>query len=360
VIFSPGELARDLARGLAAREDIDLTLFTAGEVDCGVKCVAADWSGLEAELAGRGYGLTTLMAKHPALFVAMARQLQAEIIAAAYAAANRGEFDLVHIYTNEEDLGLQFAELCSKPVLFTHHDPYNFLVKYKSVFERYKQHNFISMSIAQQATAPKGMNFIANIYHGLDEGEYQPSFNRGEYLLYSGRIVAEKGVELAVAAARRAGLPLKIMGKYYKDDYFTKQIEPNLGDGIEYVGFLQGEAKEAMMRGAVATIMPSRFSEPFGMVAIESLALGTPVIASRNGALPEIIKAENGRLIEVATVAGAEDGRTVAELAEAMQEFWQMDEGATKQRREAARASFINGFTLRRVCTQFTLLDSLR
>ncbi|MCL2095116.1 glycosyltransferase [Candidatus Saccharibacteria bacterium] len=381
VIFSPGELARDLVGGLArwgdggvTRGDVEVTLWTPGAVKVFgadgalVRNETADWSGLESELDARGYGLLTFAAKHPALFVAMARQLQAEIISEAYAAANRGEYDVVHIYTNEEDLALQFANLCNKPVLFTHHDPYNFLIKYKSVFPRYKHHNFISTSIVQQETAPAGTNFVANIYHGVSENDYKPSFNRGRYLLYLGRIVAEKGVEIAVKAARKANLPLKIMGKYYQDGYFGAEIEPFLGDDVEYVGFLQGEEKLELIRGAVATVVPSRFMEPFGMVAIESLALGTPVIASKNGALPEIVgkrgggsrggggsrkggcPVECGYLIDVAReVDEKKDEKSIDALARVMGEVWRMDDRATDAKRRAARADFEERWTLEKM-----------
>ncbi len=363
VIFSPGELVRELVRGLAALPDLEVTLFTPGPVKCAVKNITADWSGLTAELERRKYPLTTLASRHPSLFVALARQLQAEIVATTYARANAGEFDVVHVYTNEEDLALQFAELCDKPVLFTHHDPYNFLIKYKSVFPRYRHNNYISTSMVQQKTAPTGTNFVANIYHGLDETKYQPSFGRGEYFVYSGRLVAEKGVELAVRAARYASLPLKIIGKYYQEGYFEEQIQPLLNEQIEYLGFQRGEAMKDTLRHAAALIVPSRFAEPFGMVAIEALALGTPVIASKNGALPEIIQdGKNGFLVDVAEKAEPNvDQKSINQITAAMQQIWQANDGAdTKvvdsvgprsvtELRQAARQSFLDHFTLDRM-----------
>jgi glycosyltransferase involved in cell wall biosynthesis len=340
VIFSPGELAREfadanwseLARENDARRPVELTLFSPLSVKCRAKNVVADSSGFEKELAGRGYGYLELLKKHPSLFVAMSRQLQGEVTAMAFQRANAGEFDVVHVYTNEEDQALIFADLCSVPVVFTHHDPYNFLIKYKSVFPRYKYHNFVSMSMAQRRTAPEGTNFVANIYHGVRiTGASEPARSgttsvqpvatgeprlalalpRSEspswanslapgcdsYFLYVGRIIEPKGVHLAIEAAKRAGANLKIAGKRYDDDYFEREVAPHLGSvcgnagaGIEYLGFKRGEELETLMGGAQALIMPSQFDEPFGMTAIEAMALGTPVIASRNGALPEIVE----------------------------------------------------------------------
>ncbi|MDR0979953.1 MAG: glycosyltransferase [Candidatus Nomurabacteria bacterium] len=351
VIFSPGELAREFANadwgdilascgvfvGIASEgAKISLTLFTPLPVKCKAPTVVADYSGFERELAGRGYGYLELLKKHPSLFVALSRQLQGEIIASAFARANAGEFDLVHIYTNEEDQALIFADLCRVPVVFTHHDPYNFLIKYKSVFPQYRGRNFVSMSLAQQRTAPEGTNFVANIYHGVrlsapvancrpegtNTGRLAPLLaeqssansprsafgamnshgakNTTPYFIYVGRIIEPKGVHLAIAAAERAGVNLKIVGKRYDDNYFEREIATHLegtggasrkkGGKIEYLGFKRGEALQTLVAGARGLLMPSQFEEPFGMTAIEALAVGTPVIASRNGALPEIIE----------------------------------------------------------------------
>jgi glycosyltransferase involved in cell wall biosynthesis len=97
-------------------------------------------------------------------------------------------------------------------------------------------------------------------------------------------------VHLAVAAAKRAGVKLKLVGKRYGDDYFEREIKPHLGEQIEYIGFKRGEELKTLMAEARGLVMPSLFAEPFGMTAIEAMAVGTPVIASRNGALPEIVE----------------------------------------------------------------------
>lgn len=345
VIFSPGELALGLVEKLG-EFGVDVTLFTPGAVRCGAKNETADMGGFEKELSGRGYGYTELLGKHPAIFVSLARQVQAEVIAKAYAAANKGEYDVVHIYTNEEDVALQFAELCEKPVLFTHHDPYNFFIRYKSVFPRYRYLNFVSMSLAQRATMPADTNWVANIYHGLDGGEYEFS-EGGYYFAYLGRIVEPKGVHLAIEAARRAGVKLKIAGKHYadsgKDSYWSEVIEPSLGGDIEYVGYLRGEEKKEFLRRAKALIVPSVFSEPFGMVTIEALASGTPVIGSGSGATPEIIKdGVNGFIVD------GVDG-----IMEAMGRVNEID-------RRKCRESFEERFTLERmVCEHAELYEKM-
>jgi glycosyltransferase involved in cell wall biosynthesis len=348
VIFSPAALAIRLAEGLAA-QGAEVTLFSPGPVDVSVPNRTADLSLFEEELAGRGYGYTELLKKHPATFIALARQVQAELIAGAFAAANNGEFDIVHIYTNEEDIALPFAQLCAGPVILTHHDPFNFLIKYKNVFPKYAGLHWISMSLAQRGSMPKGTNWLANIYHGLEPGALAPNYApKGDYAAYLGRIIEPKGVHLAIAAVKEYNrtaarpLKLKIAGKHYsgsKDTYWQEQILPQLGGDIEYVGFIRGEtAKQAFLGDARALLVPSTFDEPFGMVVIESLACGTPVIGLDSGAIPEIIR--DG----VTGILTSKDD-AVQGVAAAIPRALTLD-------RHACRQDFESRFTIQRMCRE--------
>jgi glycosyltransferase involved in cell wall biosynthesis len=326
VIFAPAKLALDLSEGLQ-KEGADVTLFSPGPVDTTVQNITADLSYFEQELAGRGDTYIDLLKKHAFTFITLARQVQSEIIAKAFDMANKGELDIVHIYTNEEDIALPFAKLCNKPVVFTHHDPFNFLVKYKNTFPKYKDLNWISMSLAQRKGMPKDTNWVGNIYHGLEKNLYTPVANpTGDYVAYLGRIIEPKGVHLAIAAVKRYNetaqkpLKLKIAGKHYaghkKDTYWQEKIVPELDDpAIEYVGFIDTPAaKREYLGNAKALLVPSIFDEPFGMVMIEALACGTPAVGLASGAIPEVIDdsvtgfvvpkamSENNRLIEAKAV----------------------------------------------------------
>jgi len=349
VIFSPGQLTIDLAHGLQEL-GAEVTLFSPGPVDVRVRNITADLSLFEQELAGRGDTYVDLLKKHPFTFVTLARQVQAELIARAYAMANAGQLDVVHIYTNEEDTALPFAELCQKPVVFTHHDPFNFLVKYKSVFPKYAHLNWVSLSLAQRGGMPPSTNWVANIYHGIAADRFTSLNNsRGDYLAYLGRIIQPKGLHLAIAAAKKAGLPLKIAGKHYagqKDSYWREYIEPELDDTIEYIGFTKTDAqKQEFLGNAAALVVPSLFEEPFGMVSIEALACGTPVIGLASGAIPEIItNGENGLLVQKTS-----EPAMIADLALAMR-----DAGTLS--RKKARTSFEVQFTLARMCAEHLAL----
>lgn len=301
VIFSPGNLAVDLADSLAER-NLDVTLFTPGPVATKAKNISSDLSYFERELDLRGYGYIELLKKHPLSFISLSRQVQSEILAKVFLMANEDQLDIVHIYTNEEDTALPFSALCNKPVLFTHHDPFNFLITYRNNFPKYKELKWISISYAQRSGMPDGTNWIGNVYHGLDPEKFMPNFGpTGGYLAYVGRIIEPKGVHLAIAAVKRFNkhskekYKLRIAGKHYsghkKDTYWTEHIEPLIdGEEIIYEGFLDFKQKCALVSNATATLMPSLFEEPFGLSAIESLACGTPVIALNSGALPEVIK----------------------------------------------------------------------
>ena len=353
VIFSPGRLALDLASGLG-EFGVDVTLFTPGATITAVPNITADMSYFNQELSTRGYGYMELLKKHPATFVALARQVQAELISKAFQMANDGGFDLVHIYANEEDLGLQFANFCNKPVVFTHHDPFNFLVKYKSVMQKYKHLNWISISQSQRQGMPSGTNWIANIHHGLDPAKFFPNFGPTDnYFAFVGRIIEPKGVHLAIKAVKlynqrhpNEKIQLKIAGKHYgdtsKDQYWTEIIQPQLDQNIEYTGFLQDASLNKLLAGAKALIVPSTFSEPFGMVTLEALASGTPVIGLSVGATSEII--EDGKTGVIVSVA--DETSRISQLADALEKIPKID-------RHACRAALEASFTLAKMIEQY-------
>jgi glycosyltransferase involved in cell wall biosynthesis len=360
VIFSPGSLALGLAAGLPG-QDIDVHLFTPGAVTTTVPTSTADLSYFEQELAARDDDYLDLLKKHPLTFVSLARQVQAELIARAYAMANNNELDVVHIYTNEEDIALPFAALCTKPVVLTHHDPFNFLIAYKSVFPKHRALNWISISYAQRADMPEDTNWVGNVYHGLDAAIFSPNYaGDSPYVAYLGRIIEPKGVHLAIAAVKQYNrshqrqLCLKIAGKHYaghtKDSYWQKRILPEIdGKEIEYIGFLDGQAKADFLRGARALIMPSTFAEPFGMVAIEALACATPVIGLDSGALPEIIKeGTTGYVVAKQQLPdGTLDEHATAEaLAVSLEDTVRID-------RHVCRQDFEKRFTLERMCAGY-------
>ena len=362
VIFSPASLAVSLAEGLTST-GTDVTFFSPGPVDISCRNITADLEYFRAELVRRGDTYLSLLKKHPFTFISLARQVQSELIAKAYAMANNDELDVVHIYTNEEDTALHFAKLCTKPVLFTHHDPFNFMVKYKSVFPKYPELNWVSMSFAQRKGMPEDTNWVGNVYHGLHETALQHALHpTSDYIAYLGRIVEPKGVHVAIAAIKiyNQSFPdkpkrLKIAGKHYaghsKDSYWQSQILPHIDNRtIEYVGFIDNpNDKQDFLANAEALLVPSIFEEPFGMVTIEALACGTPVIGLDSGAIPEVIGDTKAGIVipKAQSLSGKLDVKqTATNLAKAIEYISAVD-------RKICRQVYEQKFTVERMCSQY-------
>jgi glycosyltransferase involved in cell wall biosynthesis len=143
-----------------------------------------------------------------------------------------------------------------------------------------------------QASTAMGVNLAGVIHHGVDLDQFAFGEGRGGYALFLGRMHPDKGVHIAARVARVAGIPLKIAAKMSEPHelrYFSERVKPLLGGGIEYVGEVGTVDKLDLLRHAVCLLTPITWPEPFGMVMVEALAAGTPVIATRAGAAPEIV-----------------------------------------------------------------------
>jgi glycosyltransferase involved in cell wall biosynthesis len=149
----------------------------------------------------------------------------------------------------------------------------------------------IAISRRQQELAGD-LPFRDVIHHGLDPDRFVPGPGDGGYLMFVGRMSFEKGVREAVLIARGAGLPLIVVSKMREDvelDYFEKQVRPVADDSITFFGEISPEERDAHLRRAIALVNPIAWEEPFGLVMLEALALGTPAIVTPRGAAPEII-----------------------------------------------------------------------
>ena len=205
------------------------------------------------------------------------------------------EFEVINDHSGP--LSAVLSASVSTPVVHTVHGPLDGEPGelYDQVSRVAPETGLISISMNQRKPRPD-FNWVANCPNALDLSVYPFRPHRGEYLLFLGRMSPDKGAHRAVAVAMEAGLPLKMAGKMREQkerEYFKQFVEPHLGHGIEWLGEVSHGEKVELLQNARATLFPIEWEEPFGLVMIESMACGTPVIATARGAVPEVI--EHGR-----------------------------------------------------------------
>jgi glycosyltransferase involved in cell wall biosynthesis len=261
-----------LADGLAAAGH-DVTLFASGDSRTRAK-LAAVYERAPSRLIGR-----------------MAPDLRHAL--SCYERSD--EFEVINDHSGM--LGAVLGATVTTPVVHTVHGPLDGEPGeiYEHIGRVAPQVGLISISMNQRIPKPH-LPWIANCPNALDFSFYPCKPHRGDYLLFLGRLSPDKGAHRAVAVAMETGLPLKIAGKKQdpkEERYFHELVEPHLVDGIEYLGEVTHGEKVELLQNARATLFPIEWEEPFGLVMIESMACGTPVIATRWGAVPEVI--EHGR-----------------------------------------------------------------
>jgi glycosyltransferase involved in cell wall biosynthesis len=198
-------------------------------------------------------------------------------------------FDIIHSHMG--CAALPYAKLVKTPTIHTLHGV--FTPDNEKLLTYAKEQPYVSISQSQQE-ARLGLNYVATVYNGIEveNHRFHPQPEEPPYLAFLGRMSPEKGPHHAIAIAKASGWRLKMAGKVDVVDvaYFENEIKPLIdGKQIEYLGEADHEIKNALMGGAVATLFPITWHEPFGLVMVESMAAGTPVIAMRLGSTPEII-----------------------------------------------------------------------
>jgi glycosyltransferase involved in cell wall biosynthesis len=195
------------------------------------------------------------------------------------------------------------ADLAATPVVHTIHTPLTGDAGriYRLIAELNPRLRFISTSLKQREPA-EDLPWIANCPSALDLDAYPFSDRRDDYLLFIGRMSPQKGAGRAIAVAQEMGLPLKLAGKMHEADeraYFTREVAPHLSDRITYLGEVSHEEKVRLLQRARCTLFPIDWEEPFGLVMLESMACGTPVVGTRRGAVPEVISpGESGIIVD--------------------------------------------------------------
>jgi glycosyltransferase involved in cell wall biosynthesis len=197
-----------------------------------------------------------------------------------------GECDIIHLNNAP---GLAFTRFQSTPAVYTLHHPYE--PDLSEYYEYFPKVNYVAISAAQAKRHQ--LKKLTVIHHGVDLDEYRLGKGKRDYFCFIGRVAPNKGTHLAIEVAQRSGIPLKIAGEIQPiyQEYWEQQVKPKVdGRFIEYIGEADLETKNELFCGARALLFPIDWEEPFGLVTIEAMACGTPVLGFKRGSVPEIIK----------------------------------------------------------------------
>jgi glycosyltransferase involved in cell wall biosynthesis len=245
------------------------------------------------------------------------------------------EFDFLHFHLDYYPFSLFSRQ--TTPFLTTLHGRLD-LPELQPVFSTFSSLPVISISNAQRRPVPQA-GWVRTVYHGLPADLLSPQPVAPSYLAFLGRISPEKRVDRAIRIAERCGLPIKIAAKVDKvdQDYFDEQIKPLMSlPFVDYIGEIADPQKSEFLSGAIALLTPIDWPEPFGLVMIEAMACGTPVIAFNRGSVPEVIdEGVTGFVVEDETSAVA----AVTQIPDLS--------------REGIRQRFEERFTARRMATDY-------
>jgi glycosyltransferase involved in cell wall biosynthesis len=219
------------------------------------------------------------------------------VVAAAWRDAE--QHDIIHSHL--EGGGFVFARHGPTPVVSTLHNRLD-TEGMPQLLRQFCDVPVVAISDSQRRWSPEA-NWVATIHHGIARRESLSSERPGSYLTVVGRLTWEKGIEEAIQVARDAGIPLKIAGKAHEDieiQMLETVVKPAVKEGVaEFVGELPPNERDALLAGSLATLMLGAWPEPFGLVAVESMVAGTPVIGRRAGGLTETIRhGETGFLVD--------------------------------------------------------------
>jgi glycosyltransferase involved in cell wall biosynthesis len=199
------------------------------------------------------------------------------------------DFDIIHFHV--APLHFPLARRMSTPHLTTLHGRLD-LPDLVPLYEEFTELPLVSISDAQRKPLPR-QNWVGTVHHGFHERDFRFQREPGSYLAFLGRISREKRLDRAIEIAKACGIPLRIAAKVDPSDvaYFENEIAPLLNDPlVEYIGEITDAEKSAFLGRAQALLFPIDWPEPFGLVMIESLACGTPVVAFRGGSVDEVIE----------------------------------------------------------------------
>ncbi len=291
-IFAPGSIGKDLVDGLIEKGH-EVFFYTAPGTQSKATLVTGDEALLKQDLF---YYLFRNRGDEEKKYTAIEiqkRDFEYALTLKAYQDALKGVVDIIHSY---HDFGAHyFNELTEFPTIYTLHDPMPIndnTIEYVRL-KRFSNHSYVSITNAQRKNFP--INFVGTVYHGLNLKDYEFGEGEGNYLIHFGRILEDKGTHIAIEVAKKTEIPMRLASSTVRANtsqkYYEEKVKPSVdGVRVSEVGYLEAKDKSSYIKNALAFLFPLQWDEPFGMVMIEAMACGTPVIAYNRGSVSEIVR----------------------------------------------------------------------
>jgi glycosyltransferase involved in cell wall biosynthesis len=297
-ISAPMYLSFVLADSLVEK-GVDVKFFSAPNLPTKAQVVSVDTSLLEKDLH-----IDYQQDMQPEAYEAVSlyetkKYFELDVTEKAYQFAKKGEVDIIHVYHAFGNLAHYFVETLDIPTVFTLHvfpPPTNTIDHWR--YKRFQKQNFVAISNSQKhdfKTNIPEMNIVDTIYHGVDLKELAFSDKTDDYFAFMGRLIPQKGLDIVLQIAVQTGINLKVATQITpvteKSEYFRQKIAPFVSKkNIQVHNLLTGVEKTNLLQHAKAFLFPLQWDEPFGMVIIEAMACGTPVIAYNRGSVQELVK----------------------------------------------------------------------
>lgn len=237
--------------------------------------------------------------------------------------------DVIHVQSAQ---GITFSRFTNCPIVLTLHGPHD--PNLSELYSFFPDVHYVCISHAQ--CREETMPHMHTVHHGIDLGQYRLVEQKQQYLSFIGRIAPLKGTHIAIDVAKRTGIPLKIAGEIQpaNREYFERKIKPQL-DGllVEYIGVADLATKNELLGNSMAMLFPIQWNEPFGLVMVEAMACGTPVLAMPGGSVPEIIQPEVSGYICRSVVEMAKRARDLNFSAGAVRKYVEDNFSTTRMAR---------------------------
>lgn len=355
-IFAPKELFINLANGLVDRGH-EVCVYSSPDTKTKAKLVGGEDFLIKTDLISPKFRGLDQITKKKSAHVVTRTEYETDLTVKAYQHAHRQKVEIMHSYHNDAFIAHYLNRIVKFPTVYTIHDPRPLRehIEYWR-FNHFKKDNYVFISQSQLGDYRGLLHGVAVVYHGVNTEKFAFEQSGGEYLAFLGRYIKEKGVAEAIAVAKKTSRPLRMVGDdaYRALPYYQKKVLPYLKKGvIEDESFFGEGDRGKFLKDAKAILFPIQWEEPFGMVMVESMSCGTPVIAFNRGSVSEIVKdGLTGFIIDQNDQNRPNKGKWIIKkkgvegLVEAINKIYNMSPEEYQKMREASRKHVEENFTI--------------